>query len=235
MEFQSPPALRAEILTACKVLSYFRIVEGFGHVSVRLPNGNILMTPRRALGLVSEEALIELDAEGRQIAGTERPPLELPMHLAIYRRRDDVHAIARGHPRHVAAYACAIQPLWIAHGFGTNLGYVARVFDEPFLITSETLGEGVADALGDSLAAILRGNGMLAVGASIAHACVNAIFLEETASVQLAAQAASMKPQFYAPDEAERRNGDDCVHEPLRAWEYYVAVAEGRIALGQPM
>ena len=33
------------------------------------------------------------------------------MHLAVYRRRPQVMAIARGHPRHVAAYACAAEPL----------------------------------------------------------------------------------------------------------------------------
>ena len=157
------------------------------------------------------------------------------MHLAVYRRRDDVEAIARGHPRHVAAYAAAAQPLWIAHGFGANLGYVVRVFDEPFLIVDPDLAEGVADSLGDSQAAILRGNGMLAVGQSIAHATVNALFLEEAASAQLLALAAGLKPYAFSPEEAERRHGDDSTHEPLRAWEYYVGVAEGRIKLGQPV
>ncbi len=234
MAFQSKPALRAEILTACKVLTYFRIVEGFGHVSARIQGSeNILMTPRRALGLVGEDELIELDPYGQQVSGGGRPPLEAPMHLAVYRRREDVQAIVRGHPRHVAAYAAAAQPLWIAHGFGANLGYVVRVFDEPFLIANAELAEGVADALGDSQAAILRANGMLTVGQSIAHAAVNALFLEEVASAQSLALAAGLKPYAFSPEEAERRHGDDRAHEPARAWEYYVGVAEGRITLGQ--
>ena len=32
---------------------------------------------------------------------------------------------------------------------------------------------------------ILQGNGMLAVGQSVPHACVQALFLEETAELQL--------------------------------------------------
>src|SRR5262245_33479476 len=129
MPFKSTSELRAEIVTACKVLTYFRIVEGFGHISARIPDADrVVITPRKALALVTEEELVELDMEGRQVGGElGRPPLEAIMHVAVYQRRADVMGIARGHPRHVAAYACAGEPLKVAHGFGANLGPVVRV------------------------------------------------------------------------------------------------------------
>jgi ribulose-5-phosphate 4-epimerase/fuculose-1-phosphate aldolase len=231
MEFASATALRAEVLTACRVLSHFGIVEGFGHVSARVANSDrILITPRQALGLVTEPELVELDPEGRQVAGAGRPPLEYPMHLAVYRRRADVMAIARGHPRHVAAYACAARPLQIAHGFGANLGPVVGVFPQPFLAATAEMAERVADALASGQAVILQSNGMLAVGQSIPHACVQALFLEETAELQLRAEAAGFAPCYYSAADATRRHGDDRVHEPVRAWEYFVAVAEGKLS-----
>ena len=231
MPFQSTPELRAEIVTACRVLTHFRIVEGFGHVTARLPGGErIIITPRRALGLVSEAELVELDLDGKQVAGEGRPPLEFPMHLAVYRRRPDAMAIARGHPRNVAAFACAAEPLRIAHGFGANLGPVVRVFRQPFLVADDAMGEAVADALGaDAEAVILQSNGMLAVGQSVPHACVQALFLEETAELQLKALAAGLSPRFYTQEGAARRHGDDRVHEPIRAWEYYAAAAAGKL------
>jgi hypothetical protein len=58
---------------------------------------------------------------------------------------------------------------------------------------------------------------------------VQALFLEETAELQLKAHAAGFTPRFYSKQGAERRHGDDRVHEPIRAWEYYVAVALGRV------
>jgi ribulose-5-phosphate 4-epimerase/fuculose-1-phosphate aldolase len=220
MKFASTPALRAEVLTACRVLTYFRIVEGFDHVSVRVADAErILITPRRALGLVTQAELIELDLDGRQLAGEGSPPLETAMHLAVYRRRASIAAMVRGHPRHVAAYACAGAPLRVAHGFGANLGPVVPVFEQPYLIASRELAEGVADALGDAQAVILQSSGMLAVGQSVPHACVQALFLEETAELQLAAQAAGLDPRFYSSEAAARRDGDDRVHEPVRAWE----------------
>jgi ribulose-5-phosphate 4-epimerase/fuculose-1-phosphate aldolase len=230
MSFVSSPVLRAEIIVACGVLNYFRIVEGFGHVSARVEGSDrVVITPRRALALVTERDLVELDYDGRQIAGTADPPLEAPMHLAVYRRRADVTAIARGHPRHVATFACAAEPLRIAHGLGANLGVIVPVFPEPFLIAGTDVAERVADTLGDAQAIILQANGMLAVGQSVAHACVRALLLEETAELQLLAQAAGLSPRYLSPEQVARRRGDDPVHEPIRAWEYYVAVADGRI------
>jgi L-ribulose-5-phosphate 4-epimerase len=232
MTFASSAELRAEVLTACKVLTHFRIVEGFGHVSARIPGTDrILFTPRRALGLVTESELLELDLEGRKQAGAGNPALEVAMHLAVYRRRRDVVAIARGHPRYVAAYGCSAEPLKVAHGFGANLGAVVPVFQQPFLVTSRVMGEAVADALGDGAAVILQGSGMLAVGQSVPHACVQALFLEETAEVQLMALGAGLAPRYYSREGAARRHGDDRVHEPIRAWEYYVGLAEGKFTL----
>lgn len=235
MPFKSTPELRTKIVTACKVLTYFKIVEGFGHVSARVPGADrIIITPRRALGLVTADELVELDMDAKQVGGDAgRPPLEAIMHVAVYKRRADVMGIARGHPRHVAAYAAAGEALRVAHGFGANLGPVVRITKEPFLVATLVLGEQVADALGtDSEAVILHSNGMLAVGQSVPHACVQALFLEETAELQLAARAAGMDPKYYTPEGAARRHGDDRVHEPIRAWEYYVAVMEGRLRVG---
>ena len=97
MPFASEPALRAEVITACRVLTHFRIAEGFGHVSVRVPGTErILITPRKALALVTEPELVEIDGDGRKLAGDGDPPLETAMHVAVYRCRG--HAFLDGVP-----------------------------------------------------------------------------------------------------------------------------------------
>ncbi|MFN3889519.1 MAG: class II aldolase/adducin family protein [Beijerinckiaceae bacterium] len=234
MTFESSLELRREIVLACRVLTYFGIVEGFGHVSARVPGSDrIIITPRIALGLVEEKDLCEFDPAGKQVAGDARPPLETAMHLGVYKARPDAKAIVRGHPRCVAAYACAGEPLKIAHGFGANLGPVVPVYDQPFLVAHADMGAGVAKALGDNVGVILQSNGMLAAGQSVPHASVLALFMEEAAQLQLLAQGAGMTPKFYSPEGAARRHGDDREHEPIRAWDYYVAVTEGRIRIAR--
>jgi ribulose-5-phosphate 4-epimerase/fuculose-1-phosphate aldolase len=218
--------LESEIIAACRVLTNFKMVEGFGHVSARLPGSeNILITPRKALALVSRVDLVELDPAGQQVAGQGRPPLEVPMHLAVYRRRPQVAALCRAHPRAVASFAASCEPIQTAHGFGANLGPLVPVFTQPFLIADAELAEGLADALGDCEAVILQANGMLATGESVPDACVKAIFLEEMAEIQLAARAAGLTPKAFSPETAARRRGMDQPHEPVRAWEFYLAIA----------
>jgi ribulose-5-phosphate 4-epimerase/fuculose-1-phosphate aldolase len=220
--------LRAQIITACRVLSHFRIVEGFGHISARLPGSDrILITPRKPLGLVvSESELVELDAEGHQVGGEGSPPLEAMMHVGVLRRRPDVGALCRGHPRHVAAFAAAAEPIRVAHGFGTNLGSLVPVYDQPFLITTSDMANDLAETLGTGEAVILQASGMLVTGQSVPDACVKALFLEETAQVQLMARSAGLDLKAYTAETAARRNGDDKVHEPIRAWDYYVAASQ---------
>jgi HCOMODA/2-hydroxy-3-carboxy-muconic semialdehyde decarboxylase len=147
------------------------------------------------------------------------------MHLAVYRRRPDVGALCRGHPRHVAAFASAAEPIRVAHGFGANLGALVPVYTQPFLVTTWDLGNGLAEALGSGEAVIIQANGMLVTGRSVPDACVKALFCEEMAQVQLLARAAGFEPRAYTPQDATRRNGADKVHEPVRGWEYYVAAA----------
>jgi ribulose-5-phosphate 4-epimerase/fuculose-1-phosphate aldolase len=45
--------LKSEIVSACKILSKQKLVEGFGHVSARLPETDrFLLTPRISLALL---------------------------------------------------------------------------------------------------------------------------------------------------------------------------------------
>jgi hypothetical protein len=48
--------------------------------------------------------------------------------------------------------------------------------------------------------------------------------------LQILARAADLNPRFLSPEEVRR--GDDPVHEPIRAWEYYVAAVEGKAKVG---
>ena len=132
--------VRDEIVQACRVLSCFRMVEGFGHVSARVGD-RFVITPRKALGLIrSAEELVELDGQGRQVGGQGSPPLEVWMHLAVFQRRPDVNALCRVHPRHVAAFASAAEPIRVAHGFGANLGSEVPIHPVPYLVTSREDG-----------------------------------------------------------------------------------------------
>jgi ribulose-5-phosphate 4-epimerase/fuculose-1-phosphate aldolase len=220
--------LREQMVTGCSILSDQGLVEGFGHLSARLPGDDrVLMTPRKALGLVRAEELLTLDLEGKVLEGAGRPAVEVAMHLAIYRRRPDVGAVARTHSRAAAVFCATGRPIRAVHGFGCHLGPEVPVFPDFTLVGRRELGEAVANALGEGQAVLLRGNGTVVTAPTLVEAVVRAIWLEEAATIQLAALSAGLEPRYLAPDEVARRAAMDMPDEPVRAWAFYEALAAG--------
>ncbi|HEY7062043.1 MAG TPA: class II aldolase/adducin family protein [Chloroflexota bacterium] len=221
--------LAAQMVTGCAILSEQGLVEGFGHLSARLPDGAILMTPRKTLALVQEEELLTLDLDGNVLAGEGRPAVESAMHLAIYRHRPDVGAIARTHSRACAVFGVAGRPVRAVHRFGSHLGAEVPVHPDFTLVGARELGDAVASFLGDRQAVLLRGNGTLITAPTLVEAVTRAIWLEESASIQLAALSAGLEPHYLSADEAQRAAAMDMPHEPIRAWEFYAALAAGDV------
>lgn len=208
----------------CRILTRRGLVEGFGHLSVRLADGVVLITPRKALLMVEADEIVRLDASGKQTGGSGSPPVESHMHLAVYRRRPDVGAIARTHSPLAAAFAAMGRPVRALHGFGTHLGEEVPVYPEVSLVSTAERGASVVDALGDRPATLLRGNGTLVTGPDLTQAVMRAIWLEESAGIQWRIQAAGGHPIFFTPEEVAARQQMDMPHEPVRAWEFEVAM-----------
>ncbi len=211
--------IRREIVRACRVLSRLRLVEGFGHVSARLEDGTVLITPRKGLGIVTEDELVHLSASGDRLnAGS--PPLEAAMHLAVFAARPDVAAISRTHSKYVNVMGISGQPIEVVHGFGAELRGTVPIHRSPYLVTSEEQGLAVVEALKAAHAVVLAGNGCLVVGESVGDACVKAIFLEESAELQFLARQVG-PVQAWEPNAIASRLASDLPNEPVRAWEFY--------------
>ncbi|MCE9645190.1 MAG: class II aldolase/adducin family protein [Chloroflexi bacterium] len=72
-----------------------------GNVSVRMDDGLILITPSGlSKGRLTSEDLLVVDIEGNVISAKDgrRPSSETPMHLEVYKQREDVRAVVHAHP-----------------------------------------------------------------------------------------------------------------------------------------
>ncbi|MDX9720997.1 MAG: class II aldolase/adducin family protein [Myxococcota bacterium] len=79
-----------------------------GNLSMRLSPDRFLCTPTSfSKRLVDEDALLQVDAQGKKIAGALRPFGELELHLAVYAGRADVNAVIHAHPPYASAMSCA--------------------------------------------------------------------------------------------------------------------------------
>lgn len=109
----SSPQIIPAVLDVCRRLYEHGFVTATdGNVSARLANGNFLTT-RSAVnkGMVTEADLLEVDSSGQVVGSDLRPSTELGMHLFVYSRRPDVHAVVHAHPIHATGFATARQSL----------------------------------------------------------------------------------------------------------------------------
>jgi len=63
-------AIKEKMVMACKVLQNQGALDGYGHVSARLPNKQILSTPHRPPGKVAVRDLIIIGMDGKKSTPT---------------------------------------------------------------------------------------------------------------------------------------------------------------------
>jgi L-ribulose-5-phosphate 4-epimerase len=214
--------LKMDIVSACRILSDKKLVEGFGHVSARIPGTEqFLLTPRIGLALVDETDLLTLDFNGKVVAGLRPPPAEAWLHTAIMKSKPRVNVVARIHGRVANMFSVTDRTLVPVHNHGSFFAGGVPVFATPDLITTELLGHEVVRALGEKPAILLRGNGQVTVGRSVPEAVMMAIYLEEAAEMLFGALQIGT-PVPLTLDESKQRTVEALPPADMeRAWNFF--------------
>lgn len=90
-------------IVECGRIAYERhlLTSNDGNISVRMNDGNILITPSGiSKGRMLPDDLLIVDLDGKIISAkpNRKPSSETPMHLEVYKQRDDVRAALHAHP-----------------------------------------------------------------------------------------------------------------------------------------
>jgi ribulose-5-phosphate 4-epimerase/fuculose-1-phosphate aldolase len=231
--------LRRDVALANRVVHAARLVSAFGHVSARVPGSHsrFLFPTRASPALADAARLLVLDVDGNRIEGEGEPNTEFWIHARIYAARPEVGAVA-----HVHSPACVVlgqigQSLVPLHNHGGIFADGVPLFERIGLIRTRELGDQVAATLGGRRAMFLRGHGANVAESDVHRAAIVACFLEESAELQLRALAAAGGRadalRSFTADETDRLYEQLNASGPMnRAWEYYVALAEGRVRQG---
>jgi len=219
--------LKKDVISACRILSQQKLVEGFGHVSARLPGTDLfVLTPRISLSLVKEHELLTMNLNNEVVAGDQATPSEAWLHTAIMKSKPRVNAITRIHARVANIFSVTDRKLEPVHNHGSFFAGGVPVFSTPDLITTSKLGDEVTQVLGDKPAVLLRGNGQVTVGRTIPEAVMMAIYLEEAAQVLYGALQIGA-PIPLTPDESKQRQIEALPPVDLeRAWNFFKHRAE---------
>jgi ribulose-5-phosphate 4-epimerase/fuculose-1-phosphate aldolase len=233
----SNPSLVDELVEANHILYHERVVDGFGHVSVRHPDNpeRFLIARSMAPALVTAADILELDLDGNAIViGAAPTYLERFIHSEIYRARPDVTAVVHSH-------SAAVIPFGVVKGatlqaishMGAFIGEGAPVFEirdtagttSDMLVRTPELGVALAKSLGKDSIVLMRGHGATVVGVSLRQAVYRAIYAELNARLQSEALRLG-KPVYLTQEEAAgaARANDNNMD---RAWNLWVREARG--------
>jgi ribulose-5-phosphate 4-epimerase/fuculose-1-phosphate aldolase len=219
--------LKHDVISACRVLSEQKLVEGFGHVSARLPESDsFLLTPRMSLALVTEADLLILDLDGKVLDGRHPAPFEAWLHTAIMKSKPAVNAVTRIHARVANIFSVTDRKLEPVHNHGSFFSGGVPVFKKPDLISSAALGAELVEILGEDPAILLRGNGQVTVGRTIAEAVMMAIYLEEAAAILHGALQIGMPIPLTQTESSQRRIEALPPVDLERAWNFFKSRAE---------
>lgn len=214
--------LKKDMISACRILSHEKLVAGFGHVSARIPDSDLfLLTPRISLALVTPRELLTIDLQGKLVKGCQPVPFEAPLHTAIMKVKPEVNAITRIHARVANMFSVTDRKLEPVHNHGSFFYGGVPVFSKPDLISTQQLGEEVAKLLGHHPAVLLRGNGQVTVGRSLAEATMIAIYLEEAAEMLHGALQIGKPIQLSSDESAQRRIEALPPVDLERAWNFF--------------
>ncbi len=185
--YQTIENAQKAVLQAVRDMVDNRLVAStWGNVSARVQNTDcVVITPSGVdYRSLSHEDLPVIDMDGEQKAGKYQPSSEKHLHLALYRRREDIHGIMHTHSVFASAFSVIREPIppmiedmiQIAGGEVPVAPY--------FLPGSRELGDGVAMTLGSDLSAVLMANhGMVGVGRDVHEAFKVCLVVEKAAHI----------------------------------------------------
>ena len=199
---------RQDLADCYRYLTRLSLMGTFGHVSMRVPGkaNRVYITPviSSIEGEMRAQDILTIDLDGQKLDGKAQLPPEVPLHTWVHRSRADAKVVVHSHALMATAVAISGAPLVPVSMHGAVCGDGLPVYDDASMITTEEQGKDVARSLGDrAKGLLLRGHGIIAIGASVREALVNTFAIEDNAHKLFLASLMGT-PQRLRPDEMDR-------------------------------
>ncbi len=183
-EFSTEQQIRDAIILTGRILYHSGLmVSNDGNISVRLTNGNILITPSGVTkGRISAEDLLVIDPDGQIIKAAENPNLkttsEQPMHLEIYHQRPDVRAVIHTHLIFANALAISMGKIRMDVIPEAAIAFGEIPITEFSLPSSTQNAAAIRELIKNHDVLLIRNHGSLAVGKNLDEALIKTERLE---------------------------------------------------------
>jgi L-ribulose-5-phosphate 4-epimerase len=216
-----------ELQIGAKILEW-EIGDIWGHVGVRLPdNESIAVQMFRRAENSKKDWLVHFDYSLKKLSGIGTIPREAVIYTEIFKARPDVNAAVHCHASMCVALSLAEKPIDWVHMQSARFKGGTPIFPRPIYILDESEGAELAKTLGDASAMMIKGHGIVTVGATIDEACINALYMERTAKIMAIARLhgyqgptqESIQTLSGSREKLFRRPRDEMFHSA--EWNYY--------------
>lgn len=220
----------SELVIANRLVAHLKLVDSFGHVTVRNPESpaRFFMSRSRAPGLVTKEDILEFNQDSTPVdLRGMRPYSERFIHARLYRARPDVMAICHNHAHELLPLAITKTVVRPALHTASVIGREVPVWDirdhfgdTNLLVTTNEMGDSLAAAVGNGKAALMRGHGSVVVGMTVQDAVFTTFYLRLNAEVLIKAMSMGKEITYLSPGEVDcsaELHNQSPTHE--RAWE----------------
>lgn len=232
-----------DLVMANRILANEKIVDAYGHVSIRHPDNpqRFLLSCSRSPEFVEADDILEFGFDGEPIVpGGKKPYLERFIHAGVYAARPDVHAVIHSHAADVLPFSISTTPLQPVLNTASGIGERVPVWDirdhfgdTNILVESIAQANDLAHTLADNTVTLMRGHGFTAVGRTLIEALKSAIYLPLNARVLMEALRLGGEVKPLSPGEIAVRLKTP-IDSPAytRAWEYWTNRANAAGATG---
>jgi L-ribulose-5-phosphate 4-epimerase len=235
--------LKKKVALGNRVLFHQGLADYHGHLSARIPGTRkFLIKPVLApLGSIRSRDIITVDIDEykavceqnwakaggkRAVTKLKVPPRETMIHASIYEARPDVNSVAHTHQPLATAFSVAGVPLLPIYNQAAPFAPETPIFPSPRLIYTVQDGVDICRTLGDRMAMLLQGHGIVVVGDSLEYAAVHAIYLERTAHMQWVASSVG-KPVTMPQKEIDIMK-ENMIYRSYDAFAYFVLLLKKR-------
>jgi ribulose-5-phosphate 4-epimerase/fuculose-1-phosphate aldolase len=228
-----PKELLADLVLANKILFGLKVVDAFGHISVRHPKdpNHYLMARHLPPGMVTAKDIVLFDMDSTPLTHADKPQYsERFIHSEIYKLRPDVMSVVHNHAYSLIPFGAAkgarLRPMFHMCGF---LGCGVPIFEirkaggnTDMLIRTAELGKALAESLGDKNVVLMRGHGATMIGNSIQESVFRSVYSMENASIQMQAHLLSEtgEVEFLNDEEAEKSSRGRNVPRSWSLWKH---------------
>jgi len=195
-----------DFIDGCHILHYHRVLDAYGHLSVRHPHQKDRMFMSRYIApatISSERDLVEYYVDTAEPVDPNSPKgySERCIHSEIMKKFPEVNAVIHSHSEAVVPYTISgvpMKPCFHMAGFlGTHIPVydISKYYQEgdaqDMLVRDTRLGNALAEHFSSSSTnapeypvVLMRGHGFSVAGASIQEVILRAVYTQQNAGIQ---------------------------------------------------